>query len=425
MNNRTDCPLLSVVIPTRNRLHFAISAIENVLNIKDLRLELVVQDNSDINSLELWLKNNISDSRLLYNYIEKPLSFIDNFNAAIEITTGKYICIIGDDDGVIPEIVEAAEYLYLKSIDCLSIRTVTNFVWPNSGVPSTLFTKTTGGYLTIEDFKGSIEYVDVFSELNKFITNGATNYLNFNLPKLYHGIVRRECLITVKKITGNFFGGLSPDIYMSIALACTVKKVAMTNYPLTMPGVCHVSASIVEGLLKRNSKKLEHAPHLRNRGFYNWSDIIPQIYCVETIWADSCIAALRDLGREDLVQQINLPKLAAHCISSNSGIAKEVFRHLPVGLALTHKNRWFGLFKLFGYLLMLIFKFSYGIINRVYQRMKIIIGIPEVIRIDNLENINDSSTALLNYLSKKKCSFKDIVKQGDFINMSKNNYLNT
>ena len=41
------CPLLSIAIATRNRIPYAISAIQSILEISDPRLELVVQDNND------------------------------------------------------------------------------------------------------------------------------------------------------------------------------------------------------------------------------------------------------------------------------------------------------------------------------------------------------------------------------------------
>jgi len=49
-------PLLSIIIPTRNRISFCISVIDSILNITDIRLELVVQDNSDSHELEQHVK---------------------------------------------------------------------------------------------------------------------------------------------------------------------------------------------------------------------------------------------------------------------------------------------------------------------------------------------------------------------------------
>ena len=51
-------PLLSIVIPTKNRQKYALSIIQTILSIKDYALELVIQDNSDTNELENSIKKN-------------------------------------------------------------------------------------------------------------------------------------------------------------------------------------------------------------------------------------------------------------------------------------------------------------------------------------------------------------------------------
>ncbi len=106
MSSENGSPLLSVVIPTRNRQKYAISSIVSILRIPDPYLEIVVQDNSDSRDLQELLRRNVQDSRLRYNYTPDPLSFIGNFNEAVRLATGDYLCFIGDDDGVNPEIME-------------------------------------------------------------------------------------------------------------------------------------------------------------------------------------------------------------------------------------------------------------------------------------------------------------------------------
>src|SRR5207237_1455972 len=101
----------------------------------------------------------------------------------------------------------------------------------------------------------------------------------------------------VREKAGAYFGGLSPDVFVSLASACVARRVAVTDYPLTIPGACSTSGSLVEGAIKRHSRNLEDAPHLRWRGEYRWCELVPPIYCRETIWVDSGVAALRAMGR--------------------------------------------------------------------------------------------------------------------------------
>lgn len=38
------------------------------------------------------------------------ISSIDNFNQAMDLTTGDYVILIGDDDSILPKIVEIAHW---------------------------------------------------------------------------------------------------------------------------------------------------------------------------------------------------------------------------------------------------------------------------------------------------------------------------
>jgi glycosyltransferase involved in cell wall biosynthesis len=403
-------PLLSIVIPTRNRIPYAISAIQSILEVSDPRLELVVQDNSESRDLEVWIQTNIHDSRLRYNYYGRPLSFVDNFNAAVELATGEYICIIGDDDGVNPEILEAASWAKHENVDALVVKQLPHYLWKGTGITSTLFTKVPGGFLSVSGFRGSIIDADMEKEMRKLVRNGGLYYLKFNLPKLYHGIVHRRCLKVVKEKVGAYFGGLSPDIFASLAIACVAKNVAVIDYPLTIPGACKSSGSIVEGAIKKHSKKLEDAPHFRYRGEYRWCELVPRVYSVETIWADSGVAALRAMGRNDLVQELNLPKLAAYCIGANRGVARPVLRDLFMGLRIMRKNLVIGAIQFAWSLLLLIMGSGVKFARRVWNRFLIIIGMKVVRKIDGLENMVEASHALTRYLKENGCSFSDCVR---------------
>ena len=158
MSSNTDAPLLSVVITIRNRQEYAILCVESILRIQDPDLEVVVQDNSDTRELEELLSRNVQDSRLRYSYTPTPLSFIGNFDAAVRLATGEYVCFIGDDDGINPEILEATRWAKDNEIDSLKPASGVHYIWPETGMPSTRFTHIPQdtGCLTIPRYSGKI-----------------------------------------------------------------------------------------------------------------------------------------------------------------------------------------------------------------------------------------------------------------------------
>jgi glycosyltransferase involved in cell wall biosynthesis len=187
-------PLLSIAIATRNRIPYAVSAIQSILEIQDPRLEIVVHDNSDSRDLEDYLAGSIKDNRLHYRYAPLPLSLIDNCNSVLDMATGEYLCLIGDDDGVNPEIIEAARWAMRNDLDSLALKITATYLWRGAGAPSTLFTKMTGDTLTIRHVSGRLKAANLERELLKLVRDGGSYHLDFNLPKVYHGFVHRRCL---------------------------------------------------------------------------------------------------------------------------------------------------------------------------------------------------------------------------------------
>jgi len=395
-------PLLSIVIPTRNRSLYAISAIQSVLEIPDPRLELVVQDNSDSRELESYVDENIKDIRFRYRYTPPPLSYIDNFNAAVGLATGDYVCLIGDDDGVNPEIVEAASWAKSEGVDSLAVRTRLSYYWPGAGVPSTVFTKAPAGSISVFDFQGYIRGADTEAEMLKLLRNGGLVYSAFDLPKLYHGLVHTRCLKVVREKVGVYFGGLSPDVFASLTVACVADRSVVTDYPLIIPGACSQSSTVNEGSLRRFSKKVEDAPHLRDRGEYHWCELVPRVYTAQTIWADSGIAALRAMGRNDLVRQLNLPKLAVHCIVRNPGFAGPVLRDLVKATRIMGRDPFLAAVH-FVWSFLMFQCVTFG--RRVWLRFELIIGTKRVYRVDGLPNMVEASHALTRYLKDNGHSF--------------------
>ena len=406
-----NSPLLSIVIPTRNNQKYAISAIISILSISAPDLELVVQDNSDSRDLEDHIRNNINDTRLRYNYTSTPLSFIDNCDAAVELASGKYLCLIGDDDGVNPEIIEATRWADMNDIDALKPTVRVSYLWPESGVSSILFTNvSTSGVFTIGPFSGKVIRPDPEVEMRKVVQGGGFKYLETEIPRLYHGIVKRECLNKVHGKIGAFFGGLSPDIFAALAIANFAKNVVSIDYPLTIAGVCKSSGS-AQSARGEHVGNLEDAPQFKYRGSYKWADIVPRFYSVETIWADSTVAALKALGRDDILPDFNLPLLAAHCVARHPKYKRIILRDMYNSFRTMNKNQLVGTFQ-FCYSLLLCRPGRELLIKLIPKRIKRILLVllrSKVTMINDVKDIVEATNTLTDYLRKNKKRFSDFV----------------
>jgi len=401
LNSQVNRPLLSIIIPTFNRIPYAISAINSILSIDSSKLELVIQDNSETLGLKEHIEANVTDSRLIYQHISKRLSIVDNFNEGMEISTGEYVCFIGDDDGVNPEIIEAAMWAKNNDLDSLSIRQTAHYLWPDTGLKSTAFTNVVGGNLSIKQFSSEIVEINLEEELKKLMKNGGLYYLDYDMPKVYHGIARRECFNLIKEKTGGYFGGASPDMFSSIALACVSKKAAIVEYPLTIPGHCSV-AEVTHHIEKAHLRPMENAPHFKGRGEYKWSPLVPFIFIGEAFWVDAGVAALKAMERDDLIQELNVPKLCAYCAAGYSGLMKLTLTHLLKVFKLQKKNVFFGGGQ---FLLGLITGPFLRFTKRVWNRLMLILKVTKKIELNGVEDMTDCSIKLSKFLTENDFSF--------------------
>lgn len=397
-------PILSIVIATKNRIPYAVAAIQSILAIDDPELQLVVQDNSDSLELQDFVRANVSDSRFRYRYTPPPFSSIDNFNAAMELATGEYVCLIGDDDGVNPEIMQAARWMKQNGFDALKPKVDVSYLWPGVSLAS-LSGITTGGTMSINRFSGQIRFPNIDTELQKLMHNGGQHYLDTDLPRVYHGIVRRDCLQRIRQLTGNYFGGLSPDIYAVIALSTVARSTAAIDYPLTIAGVCPTSTS-ADSAKGRDVGRLIDAPHFRNRPGYQWSEAVPRFYSVQTIWADSALAALQDLNRDELIRDFNIPMLAAHCVWAHPQYCVIVLRHMYRAFRHRGTSRILGTLRFLG---SVVSGPGQHFCRRILNRLGNTIRGHNSQRITGLANISEATERMVAILRNRGCSFSACV----------------
>lgn len=306
-HNIEALPLLSIVIPTRNRKRYAVSAIKSILSIQSDEFELVVQDNSDSDDLSHYLGKHASDPRLHYTYTSSRLSIVDNFNQALIKTRGEYVCCIGDDDVVNFEIVAICRWAKSSAIDAIIDNWRATFNWPDF-IPNNATTK--AGILSIRKFSGKAKLLDSEVELKKCILSGGVGLQR--LPKVYLGIVRRACLTETLQRIIHLQAGTCADMYLSVAIASSIKRLCVLDYPVVIPGFSAAGAGMLIST-RRHQGRIEDSPHLRARLNYEWPDIIPRFYSVETFYAESAWAALQATGRVDLIRKFNLAFLYLLC----------------------------------------------------------------------------------------------------------------
>ena len=169
--------LLSIVIATKNREKYCIDEIKSILNINSEDIEIAIADNSNTLQIKMFVEG-INNSQIVYRYDSSEISSIENFNKAMQLASGEYVCLIGDDDTVLPEIVKAVKWAKENKVDSLNSSNYIHYYWPNA-IESAL-----DGLILIPSFKPILKKIDISKELTKLIENGIINYPFYLLKPL-------------------------------------------------------------------------------------------------------------------------------------------------------------------------------------------------------------------------------------------------
>lgn len=309
-------PLLSIVVPTKNRYYTLKYLIQLFCSFKNDDIELVIQDNSDDNREILCFLQKIYHPNLVYDYRSDSMPIFQNCDLAVEHSSGRYVCMMGDDDLLSPHLYEFVAQMEKEGYQSASFDGA-SYSWPGVEHTGHSFPN-----LVIKYRRADLYQVDVPSELKAVLRAGAITL--GHMPRVYHGVVRRDCLDQVYAQSGSYFPGPSPDMGNAIGLSLLVKQHLHCTLPYISSGASPKSAA---GL----GSKHKHVGSLKDKPFLPanieelWCPKLPMVWTGQTIWAQSAVQALEAMGHPDLVKQISWNKIYARFYAFNPSY-RDIFR---------------------------------------------------------------------------------------------------
>lgn len=100
-------PLVSVIITTYNRARLLPRAINSVLNQTYQNFELIIVNGGSVDDTEKVVKT-FEDKRIRYRKQTKNKGMLADRNMGFDLSRGKYIALLDDDDELLPEALETA-----------------------------------------------------------------------------------------------------------------------------------------------------------------------------------------------------------------------------------------------------------------------------------------------------------------------------
>lgn len=307
-------PIVSVIVPTKNRYKYLKRLIDLVDSFSDEEVELVVQDNSDDNTEILDFLKGKKYNHIKYFYSQDVMSMSQNAEMAVRNSIGDYVCFIGDDDAVCRNIGECARWMKLKGIDALRSLYL-QYSWnekPDGSCNGTLMYDYELGFSYME--KSPIE------ELKKVLKQGVPDFRD--MAKFYHGIISRDLINRMREIGGTCFPGVTPDMSSAVSLSFLIKKYVVVNIPVVIPGM----SKMVGGGVMGKVLTLDEVNFITDKDRQNWEKGFPKLWATELIWPDCAMKALRYVGKEDYIRKyFNKNRMLSRLVVVHRAYFKEAY----------------------------------------------------------------------------------------------------
>ena len=306
-------PIITVVVPTKNRYKYLKELISMIENFNDSRIELLVHDNSDNNFEILDFLKGKSLVSTSYYYDSDILSMGENAEHGINKAKGEYICFIGDDDAVCRNIADCAEWMRENQID--AVRSLyLNYCWNEDKGENR-------GSVYYDDISFACRLGDPIAEMKKVLNDGVPDFKY--MAKIYHGIIKKSVLEDVQRHGECLFPGPTPDMSGAVSIAFFIKKYVMINVPIVMPGMSRMVGGGVMGKVL----SLDEVSFITDSDREKWPADYPPLWATELIWPVCVINALKSVNHKEYLSELNKNKLLSRLVIIHRTYFKEAFHY--------------------------------------------------------------------------------------------------
>jgi len=236
----SDRPLLSLVVPTRERADTLAFTLATALDQQSRDYEVIVSDNASVDDTQAVV-DRLADSRVRYFNTGRRLSMCDNYEFALEQARGDYVIYIGDDDAVIPGALDNL-LLRLRAAQELVIHMwpLHIYDWPVEGAPARV------AYLA--PIRAQTE-LNLKTKARFVVSVGGWKY--YELPSPYHSAIPKRILDAIRQRTGRVFHSTQPDVFTAMAIPAFADRAINLGQTVTLHGRSSRSNGL--GFVKRSA----------------------------------------------------------------------------------------------------------------------------------------------------------------------------
>ena len=171
--------------------------------------------------------------------------------------------------------------------------------------------KNRSGVIRFSDYTGKVVPIDIAGLPDKIVRLGGTDMSN--LPRVYHGIIKKSILDRVYEYCGSYCPGPSPDIANGIALCRYLTNYVYVDLPLITSGT-GVNSAGGKGAQGEHYSEVKDVLQLHKGCASQWDKRVPFYWSGKTIYAESVCKALTAMGMLNKLSLFNFEYLYASCL---------------------------------------------------------------------------------------------------------------
>ena len=217
-------PLISVVVPTRERPDTLEVMLRALSRHQSERIEIVVQDNfGSPETAKIVSEAAKLDPRIRYSHSLRATSQRHNFELGLAAARGEYMTIIGDDDGFcLGSLDWLVKQLEQRPVDAVRWNLVT-YIWPSLSSDDVGFINLHSAQCFGSNFVTSAKPI-ADSAIKAGTLGSWDNIL------VYHGMISRRVYDRMRSMTdGVFFPYPMPDVYAHNVLPFFCNEILQVN----------------------------------------------------------------------------------------------------------------------------------------------------------------------------------------------------
>ena len=231
-------PQFSVCIPAYRNPATLEACLRTVLDQPGDDYEIVVSDDQGPPGIRALIERLAQPDRIRYLRTPQRLGLRGNFEHCVTHSRGRYVTILGDDDGLCRNALDVARTLLASTQPDVFFWFPHIYWWPDALLPHKRWMVYVRAYAQKARLVNAREYVD------RFYDDPRNLWLFERLPSIYNGFVCRDLLERIRHRIGGYFYDEVADVSSGIVNGIMATSAALVERPLSIRGLSGSSSGV-------------------------------------------------------------------------------------------------------------------------------------------------------------------------------------